>query len=103
MDKKDFKNTYFRDKAYLLKQASIDRIDSDLDYSIDNVRWIEMRENRVSRGIRGLKYKSLVDKMQNEIYKRINKKNWPKYIKYKTIKSLVANNPFVLFKKNHTT
>ena len=37
--------TYYRDKAHLLKQASVDRINPDDHYRIGNIRWIEKLEN----------------------------------------------------------
>lgn len=45
MSKDDFKKLWFRDKAWLLKQPSIHRIDNDSDYIYDNCRFIELEEN----------------------------------------------------------
>ena len=42
---KELKELWFRDKAYLLKKPSIDRIDNDDHYSIKNCRYIELSEN----------------------------------------------------------
>lgn len=42
---KDFRDLWFRDKAYLLKKASIDRIDSKKGYIKENCRYIELSEN----------------------------------------------------------
>ena len=42
----DFKTLWFRDKAYSMECPSIDRIDNNGHYSIDNCRYIEMAENR---------------------------------------------------------
>lgn len=52
----ELKKLWFRDKAYLLKQPSIDRIDNDGDYTYDNCRFIEMRENRRLGGLNSYKY-----------------------------------------------
>ena len=41
----DIKLLWFRDKAYLLKQASIDRKENDRDYELDNCQFIEKSEN----------------------------------------------------------
>jgi hypothetical protein len=41
----DIKNLWFRDKAYLMKRPSIDRIDPKGDYTLENCRYIEHSEN----------------------------------------------------------
>jgi len=46
---------YWRDKAYLMKQHSIDRIDNDGDYVFANCRFIEKAEN-IRRSATGNKY-----------------------------------------------
>jgi len=44
--KEELKILWFRDKAYDLQQASIDRKNPDGDYTFNNCRYIEMSENR---------------------------------------------------------
>jgi len=50
---KDLKFLWFRDKAYLLTKPSIDRIDNDGNYTLDNCRYIEHNEN-ARRGSLGI-------------------------------------------------
>jgi hypothetical protein len=45
MTKEDFKELWFRDKAYLLKRPSIDRIVPEVGYVKSNCRFIELSEN----------------------------------------------------------
>lgn len=45
MKVKDFKELWFRDKAWLLKSPSIDRIDPSQGYIKENCRFIERSEN----------------------------------------------------------
>lgn len=45
LTKEDVKILWFLDEAYDLKRPSIDRIDSDGNYTIENCRFIELSEN----------------------------------------------------------
>ena len=63
----ELKKLWFRDKAYDLKRPSIDRIDNDGNYTFDNCRYIEVRQNasegakiRWDKIKRGLVYKSAI-------------------------------------------
>lgn len=42
----ELKMLYFRDRAYLMKSPSVDRINASKNYAFDNCRYIEMDENR---------------------------------------------------------
>jgi hypothetical protein len=47
--KEEVKRLWFRDKAYEMKQPSIDRKDSKKHYTYDNCRFIELRDNVIKR------------------------------------------------------
>jgi hypothetical protein len=49
--KEEIKEIWFRDKAFEMERPSIDRINNDGDYCIENCRLIELSEN-VSRAFR---------------------------------------------------
>lgn len=45
MSLSDFKELWFRDKAFAMKRPSIDRIDGYLGYVKSNCRYIELKDN----------------------------------------------------------
>ena len=45
----DLKKLWFRDRADLMKKASIDRIDPDDHYRFDNCRYVELAQNASRR------------------------------------------------------
>ena len=51
ISKEEIKELWFRDKAYDLKQPSIDRIDNDGNYEFNNCQFIELSENTKKRNI----------------------------------------------------
>lgn len=47
----ELKTLWFRDKAYEMKQPSIDRIDNDGNYCFENCRFLELKENTLKRNL----------------------------------------------------
>jgi hypothetical protein len=45
MTVKDFEFLWYRDRAYEMKRPSIDRINNDCDYVLENCRYLELSEN----------------------------------------------------------
>jgi len=63
--KEELKNIWVRDKAYLLQQPSIDRMDNDGHYKYSNCQYIEFEENKKKRHL---------DKINNNLIKTKEKK-----------------------------
>jgi hypothetical protein len=55
--RKKLKELWFRDKAWLLKKPSLDRIDPLGNYEIGNCRYIELKDNLHRKRSRNNKYK----------------------------------------------
>ena len=49
---KQVRKLWFRDKAHTMQRPSLDRINSDGNYTFNNCRFIELREN-ISRATKG--------------------------------------------------
>ena len=66
---------YIRDKAELMKQPSVDRIDPFGNYCPENVRWLEFDENRRRRAIKEEPVSDCTKTKEGprERYKRIKK------------------------------
>jgi hypothetical protein len=47
---KEIKELWFKDKAYEMERPSIDRIDSNKDYTFDNCRYLELSINSGKEG-----------------------------------------------------
>lgn len=43
--KEEIEEIWFRDKAYLMKKPSIDRLDANKDYTYKNCQFLELRDN----------------------------------------------------------
>lgn len=52
---KELKILWFRDKAYNLTQPSIDRKNSNSNYTFDNCRYIELNKNKKQKKVRNRK------------------------------------------------
>lgn len=71
LTKENLKYLWFRDKAYLMERPSIDRLDSQNNYTLENCRYIELSEN-VGKDCRGENnyYHRLTWKKVKEIRKK---------------------------------
>ena len=77
----DLKNYFFRDRAWEMKQPSIDRIDPDKSYEPGNVRWIEFSENRKIRGLNHPKRRKQFDKARTDLLSIFEKLKWSVYLR----------------------
>ncbi len=67
----ELRRMYIRDKAYLMKSPSIDRIDASQGYSFKNCRYLEMEENRREANDRrtALKQGLTIDELRDMVCK----------------------------------
>lgn len=70
--KEEVGKLWFRDKAYLMKRPSLDRLKSDKNYTYNNCRFIELKDNTIkaNRG-RGREIQQL--SLSNKLIKTWNK------------------------------
>jgi len=59
------KKLWFRDKAYLMKRPSIDRIDNNSHYTYENCRFVELSENVKKSHIDRKNRKEVVNYLKN--------------------------------------
>lgn len=69
-----------RDKAHLLRSPSLDRIDSDKDYTKDNCRFIEQRDNCAKVAVDARKRRAAELKRIIAI-KKTNRITWPEAVR----------------------
>ena len=72
---KDIKRLWFRDKAYLMKCPSIDRVDTYGDYTLTNTRFVEFEYNQS----RSKRKPTTPVWNKGKTYK--HKRNTPRYLK----------------------
>ena len=63
--KEELKFLWFRDKAYLMKQPSIDRKKNDKDYALENCQYIEMLANTIKGSDRKIKQMTMNEEFVN--------------------------------------
>lgn len=82
--KEDLKYLWFRDKAYLMKQPTIHRINNNGDYVLNNCQYIEMTENLAKRDMSiGSGENAGNHKLTKEQVEEIRKTYIPKKVSYK--------------------
>jgi len=59
LNNKDFRYMWIRDKAAFMDRPSIDRIDPDGDYTLDNCRFLTLSENSRRRAYRELQRRGI--------------------------------------------
>ena len=90
LTQEDIKYLWSRDRAYLLKKPSIDRIDSKRNYTLENCRYIELSDNHMQKNLsccqqdncKGRYFsKGLCEKHYHFQYYRGNLDKWKIYAK----------------------
>ena len=84
----EMKKLFFRDKAWELKCPSIDRIDPEGDYTIENTRWIDFSVNRAQRYMSNPHRKVVYDRIKKFVLEEFSKTKWGKTIKLSCISRL---------------
>ena len=103
--KEQIKEIWFRDKAYLMKKPSIDRINNDGDYEYSNCQFIELKENTLKCKGRRKLFKDDVIKIKQMLENNIFQKDIAKVfnVTQETISSIKLNTPLymkeILFEK----
>lgn len=63
----ELREMFIREKAYMLKIPSVDRIDPRGHYEPSNVRWVEFSDNRAMRGIDHPSHRLEMDEARKKI------------------------------------
>ncbi len=69
----DFKYLWFRDKAYLMKKPTIDRLNSNGDYCLDNCRYLDFLDHAALTWHNKSHSKKVLCKETGEIYPSVKK------------------------------